>query len=85
MTVLPAPTETAAAEPSSTASPSPLTGVVEESPTAEPTQTAAAKPTASTTKTGTNRLTRLIELLLAAAVLLGVGGAYGLYATSDKR
>jgi hypothetical protein len=27
----------------------------------------------------------MIELLLAAAVLLGAGGAYGLYATSDRR
>jgi hypothetical protein len=28
---------------------------------------------------------RIIELLLLAAVLLGVGGAYGLYATREHR
>jgi hypothetical protein len=28
---------------------------------------------------------RLIELLLAAAVLLGIGGGYGLWVTSDRR
>jgi hypothetical protein len=30
-------------------------------------------------------MTRLIELLLGAAVLLGIGGGYGLWVTSDKR
>jgi hypothetical protein len=31
-----------------------------------------------------DRFTRLIELLLAAALLLGLGGAYGLYATRNR-
>jgi hypothetical protein len=45
--------------------------------------TAATKNAASTSSP--DRLTRLVELLLAAAVLLGIGGGYGLYATSDRR
>jgi hypothetical protein len=32
-----------------------------------------------------DRITQLIELLLGAAVLLGIGGAYGLWVTSEKR
>jgi hypothetical protein len=46
-------------------------------------QKAAVKTAASTT--GTSRLTRLVELLLAAAVLLGIGGGYGLWVTSERR
>jgi phosphate starvation-inducible PhoH-like protein len=34
---------------------------------------------------GTSRTTRLIELLIVAAVLLGIGGGYGLWVTSEKR
>jgi hypothetical protein len=30
-------------------------------------------------------MTKLVVLLLAAAVLLGLGGGYGLWVTSDKR
>jgi hypothetical protein len=44
---------------------------------------AATKQVASTSDS--NHLTRMIELLIAAAVLLGIGGAYGLWVTSDKR
>jgi hypothetical protein len=40
---------------------------------------------AASTSGGTSRTTRLIELLLGAAVLLGIGGGYGLWVTSDKR
>jgi hypothetical protein len=45
--------------------------------------TGGSKAVAATS--GTSRTTRLIELLLAAAVLLGIGGGYGLWVTSDKR
>jgi hypothetical protein len=41
--------------------------------------------TPAAAKSGTSRATRLIELLLAGAVLLGIGGGYGLWVTSDKR
>jgi hypothetical protein len=47
---------------------------------------APAKAAASTSSSdGGGHLARMIELLLGGAVLLGVGGAYGLYATSDRR
>ena len=46
-------------------------------------QHASTKAAASTS--GTDRTTRLIELLLGGAVLLGIGGGYGLWVTSDKR
>jgi hypothetical protein len=52
--------------------------------TAAPVQHATTKSAASTSG-GTSRTTRLIELLLGAAVLLGIGGGYGLWVTSDKR
>jgi hypothetical protein len=35
--------------------------------------------------TDSHRLSHAIELLLAAAVLLGIGGGYGLWVTSEKR
>jgi hypothetical protein len=59
-----------------------------ESPTDQPSPTQVA--TAASTKNAASssspdRLTRLVELLLGAAVLLGIGGGYGLYATSDRR
>jgi hypothetical protein len=43
----------------------------------------SARPAAATS--GTSRTTRLIELLIVAAVLLGIGGGYGLWVTSEKR
>jgi hypothetical protein len=83
VTVIPAPPDSP--QPVSTVSPSPI-GVL-ESPSPEVTaaavQHASTKPAASTS--GTSRATRLIELLLAAAVLLGIGGGYGLWVTSEKR
>jgi len=56
-----------------------------DSPVPTPDTTTAARPAASTTTSPGRRFKRLIELLLAGALLLGVGGAYGLYATSDRR
>jgi uncharacterized protein HemX len=83
VTVIPAPSDSPA--PLSTASPSPI-GVLEPpSPdvTATPVTHESTKTAAATSST--SRTTRLIELLLVAAVLLGIGGGYGLWVTSDKR
>jgi hypothetical protein len=58
-----------------------------EPPSAEPSSaapsTAPARAAAKTTDS--HRLSHAIELLLAAAVLLGIGGGYGLWVTSEKR
>jgi hypothetical protein len=83
VTVIPAPSYSPS--PPSTASPSPIGGLESPSPevTAAAVQHTNATPAASTS--GTSRMTRLIELLLAAAVLLGIGGGYGLWVTSEKR
>lgn len=80
---MPAPSS-APAQPSGTPAPLPPLELTSISPSPLPAQTAAARPAAATTHS-TDRTTRMIELLLGAAVLLGVGGAYGLYATSDRR
>jgi hypothetical protein len=45
--------------------------------------TAAAKPAATTSSS--DRLGRLVRLLLVAAALLGIGGAAGLYYTRSTR
>jgi hypothetical protein len=49
-------------------------------------QSAAAAPVtrAAASTSDLDRFTRLIELLLAAALLLGLGGACGLYATRKR-
>ena len=83
LTVIPAPADSP--PPVSTASPSPIGAL--ESPSPEVTAAAvtrqSARPAAATS--GTSRTTRLIELLVVAAVLLGIGGGYGLWVTSEKR
>lgn len=83
VSVIPAPSDTSAAP---AAAPSPLGALDLASPglSAGPVRSADAKPVAAASS-GTSRMTRLIELLLAAAVLLGIGGAYGLWVTSEKR
>ena len=62
-----------------------LPPVVLESPSAAPApvQTAAARPAAKTSDS--DRLGTLVKLLLAGAVLLGVGGGTGLYLTRSHR
>jgi hypothetical protein len=45
----------------------------------------SAPTKAAATTRDTHRLSHAIELLLAAAVLLGIGGGYGLWVTSEKR
>ncbi|MBK5308256.1 MAG: hypothetical protein JJD92_16355 [Frankiaceae bacterium] len=83
MTVIPAPSDSPAAP---AGPPSPLPALESPSPqlTVGPVETANAKPAASTSS-GTSRTTKLVVLLLVAAVLLGIGGGYGLWVTSDKR
>jgi hypothetical protein len=53
------------------------------SPSPAPAQTAAARPAAKSS--GSDRLDTLVKLLLAGAVLLGVGGGTGLYLTRSHR
>jgi predicted lipid-binding transport protein (Tim44 family) len=53
------------------------------SPSPAPAQTTAAKPAAKTSDS--DRVGTLVQLLLAGAVLLGVGGGTGLYLTRSHR
>lgn len=54
-----------------------------ELPSPQAAVAAPVTPAAARTST-VDRFTQLIELLLAAAILLGVGGGYGLYATRNR-
>jgi len=52
-------------------------------PSPSPVATPAAKAVAKTSQS--DRLSRMVRLLLAAAVLLGVGGGAGLYLTRSAQ
>nr|MDP9102263.1 hypothetical protein [Actinomycetota bacterium] len=68
------------------ASPSALdTGfaVPSDGPTTPPPASRAAVAAASSTASSGGRLNHLIALVLGAAVLLGIGGATGLYLTRE--
>jgi hypothetical protein len=58
--------------------PLPPINLASAEPSPEPTR---AAPTKATDDAGSDGLTNLVKLLIAAAVLLGLGGAIGLYAT----
>lgn len=73
---------TARATAGSTASPVPSTIELGPVPTVSPTKV-PAKPAASSTNAG-GKLAKLAALVVGAAVLLGLGGAAGLYLTRHR-
>lgn len=85
VTVIPAPTtaESVAPPPSAKTLPTPSSaeGGIDASPEPAPVKKATQAPP----KKPTDPLTRLVQILLATAILLGVGGGMGLYLTRDTR
>jgi hypothetical protein len=81
VTVIPAPSDAAPATsgppPQVDTSPIPLESLVPESP--DPTTTPAAATTPK--RDDSDGLTRIVQLLVAAAAVLGIGGGVGLYLT----
>jgi hypothetical protein len=84
VTIIPAPSDQPASPLAvQPAGPLPPIELGSAEPSPSPVATAAAKSAASTS--GSDRLTRLVRLLLVGALLLGIGGGAGLYLTRSAR
>jgi len=85
VTVIPAPTTVQSVAPPPSTKQQPPAPIDVGNDTASPDSATTKKAAKAPPKQPTDPLTRLVQFLLAAAILLGVGGGVGLYLTRDTR